>query len=142
VSTELSIRSFSYPKDLQAITTLWQNSGPGIGLGRSDSEDELVKKLKRDPELFLVAEQNGRLVGAVLGGFDGRRGLVYHLAVDASRQKMGIGTALMDELERRLHNLGCIRGYLLVKYGNEDANRFYQQRGWTVMPLHVYGKDL
>ena len=48
---------------------------------RSDTLDEISKKIIRDPNLFLVAEQKGVIIGAVIGGFDGRRGLVYHLAV-------------------------------------------------------------
>ena len=43
-------------------------------------------------------------LGAVLGGFDGRRGLVYHVAVDPQARGQGLGSALMDELERRLRN--------------------------------------
>ena len=50
-------------------------------MGRSDTLAEITKKVQRDPDLFLVAEADGRLIGSVIGGFDGRRGMIYHLAV-------------------------------------------------------------
>ena len=86
---------------------------------------------------------DGKLVGTVIGGFDGRRGLVYHLAVDASVRERGIGALLMEEVEKRLKVKGCIRSYLLVTTENEQAMGFYKKRGWSRMDtVYVYGKDL
>ncbi|MBI4731090.1 MAG: GNAT family N-acetyltransferase [Chloroflexi bacterium] len=139
----LQIREFSYPEDYPAARTLWENAGPGIQLRRSDTPEEIEKKLARDPDLFLVAELEGQLVGTVLGGFDGRRGLIYHLAVEASVREHGIGAVLMEEVERRLKAKGCIRNYLLVTTENEQAMRFYEKRGWSRMDsVFIYGKDL
>src|SRR5512144_633037 len=76
-----SIRAFRYPEDYAPVITLWEAAGPGIHLGRSDELEEIGKKLTRDPDLFLVAVAEREIVGTVLGGFDGRRGMVYHLAV-------------------------------------------------------------
>jgi ribosomal protein S18 acetylase RimI-like enzyme len=141
--TEVRIREFHYPEDYPAARLLWENAGPGIQLRRSDDPDEIQKKLQRDPELFLVAETDGKLLGTVVAGFDGRRGMVYHLAVAELSRKQGIGELLMDELERRLKVKGCIRCYLLVTVENESAMRFYEKRGWTHMKtLKTYGKDL
>jgi ribosomal protein S18 acetylase RimI-like enzyme len=112
-------------------------------VGRSDKPDEIAKKLKHDPDLFLVAERDGRIVGSVLGGFDGRRGMVYHLAVAQSERRLGIGEGLMTELENRLRQKGCIRSYLLVTQDNKDAIRFYEKRDWEQMDtLYAYAKDL
>ena len=141
--TELRIREFHYPEDYPAARLLWENAGPGIQLRRSDDPDEIQKKLQHDPELFLVAEADGKILGTVLGGFDGRRGMVYHLAVTESSRKQGIGELLMDELERRLKSKGCIRCYLLVTVENKGAMRFYEKRGWAHMKnVTTYGKDL
>ena len=137
-----AFREFIYPDDYPAVIQLWQNAGPGIHLRRSDQPDEIERKLRRDPDLFLVAEMDGQMVGAVLGGFDGRRGFMYHLAVGESHRRQGIGLALMDELERRLRSKGCIRYYLLVTKDNESAMRFYETYGWQRMDLFTYGKDL
>ncbi len=124
--TALTIRTFEYPDDYPAVYALWSTAGPGIHVRRSDDPDEIAKKLRRDPDLFLLAELDGQVVGTVLGGFDGRRGMVYHLAVAEAYRQRGIGTALMDELERRLRQKGCLRYYLLVTNDNLDAMRFYR----------------
>jgi ribosomal protein S18 acetylase RimI-like enzyme len=141
--TEVRIREFHYPEDYPAVRLLWENAGPGIQLRRSDDPDEIQKKLQYSPDLFLVAEMDDKLLGSVVGGFDGRRGMVYHLAVVEPYRKQGIGVLLMDELERRLKAKGCIRCYLLVTVENEDAMRFYEKRGWARMKnIFTYGKDL
>ncbi len=136
------IRVFRFSDDYDAVYRLWAEAGDGIHLRRSDDPDEIEKKIRRDPDLFLVAEMDGRIVGSVLGGFDGRRGMMYHLAVAHSHRGRGIGEQLMDELERRLRAKGCIRYYLLVTTDNDTAIRFYEQRGWERLDLYVYGKDL
>jgi ribosomal protein S18 acetylase RimI-like enzyme len=126
---EVRIREFHYPEDYPAARVLWENAGSGIQLRRSDDSAEIQKKLRRDPDLFLVAEVDGKMLGIVVGGFDGRRGMVYHLAVNEFSRRQGIGGLLMDELERRLKTKGCIRCYLLVTVENESAMCFYEKRG-------------
>jgi ribosomal protein S18 acetylase RimI-like enzyme len=140
---DLCIREFHFPEDYPSARLLWENAGPGIQLRRSDDPEEIQKKLQRDPELFLVAEVEGEIAGTVVGGFDGRRGMVYHLAVADRYRNQGIGEMLMEELERRLKAKGCIRCYLLVTVENESAMRFYEKRGWAHMKnVHTFGKDL
>jgi ribosomal protein S18 acetylase RimI-like enzyme len=136
------VREFQFSTDYPAVYALWQTAGPGIHVRPSDEPAEIQKKLQRDPDLFLVAESQAHIVGSVMGGFDGRRGMMYHLAVSSDCREMGIGQALMDELEDRLREKGCIRYTLLVDPQNETAIRFYEQRGWVTMPLLVFGKDL
>ena len=138
----LVLREFIFPSDYPQLINLWKNAGPGIHLRRSDERNEIIKKLQRDPDLFILAEINGLIIGSVLGGFDGRRGMVYHLAVDDAYRKKGIGTVLMNELEKRMKQKGCIRSYLLVTRDNLDAIRFYKTTGWEQMDLLIYGKDL
>jgi ribosomal protein S18 acetylase RimI-like enzyme len=141
--SDLRLREFQYPGDYPAVRKIWENAGPGIHLRRSDDPDEIEKKLLRDPDLFLVAEQDGELAGTVLGSFDGRRGMVYHLAVAEKFRRHGVGELLMDELERRLVAKGCIRCYLLVTVDNEIAQSFYKKNGWEHMEdLLSFGKDL
>lgn len=139
----IKLREFRFPDDYPAARLLWENAGSGIHLRLSDEPEEIRKKLQRDPDLFLVAEDNGRLVGTVIGGFDGRRGMVYHLAVEAAYRNRGIGNQLMDALEERLRLKGCVRCYLLVTKDNDPAIQFYKRRGWENMDqLFIYGKDL
>jgi ribosomal protein S18 acetylase RimI-like enzyme len=140
---EILLREFRFPEDYAAARTLWETAGPGIHVRRSDEPEEIGKKLQRDPELFLVAEKEGRLVGTVIGGYDGRRGLIYHLAVEAGLRGQGIGRRLMDEVERRLQAKGCLKSYLLVTAENEPAMRFYEGCGWSRMEtVYIYAKDL
>lgn len=138
----ISIREFRYPEDYNRAVRLWQEAGNGIRVGPSDAPSEIEKKLERDPDLFLVAETGDEMVGTVIGGFDGRRGHVYHLAVAAAFRRQGIGSQLMTELEDRLRSKGCLRCYLLVRPGNHGAQRHYEQLGWQEMDDHLYGKDL
>jgi ribosomal protein S18 acetylase RimI-like enzyme len=137
------IRPFSFSQDFSAACALWDASGPGVHLGQSDTPEEIEKKLQRDPDLFLVAEEDGKLIGTVIGGFDGRRGMIYHLAVSETQRGRGIGRALMTELENRLKAKGCIRAYLMVVKGNDQAARFYENLGWGVMTqVDTFAKNL
>jgi ribosomal protein S18 acetylase RimI-like enzyme len=138
----INIREANLPDDFQDVLNLWQTAGPGIHLGKSDSYPEIMKKIQRDPDLFIIAETEREIIGAVLGGFDGRRGIVYHLAIMKAYRKHGIGSKLMAELESRFQLKGCIRSYLLVTPDNQEAIHFYQAHGWEKMDLLVLGKDL
>jgi ribosomal protein S18 acetylase RimI-like enzyme len=77
-----------------------------------------------------------------MGGYDGRRGLAYHLAVIPEQRRRGIGLALMNELEARLKALGCLKCYLLVTRENVAVVEFYRALGWSVMDMFLMGKEL
>lgn len=138
----MQIRRFVFPQDYEAVLNLWKNAGPGIHTGRSDTPEEIFKKLQRDPDLFIVAELDQEIVGSVLGGFDGRRGIIYHLAVAHAYRREGLATILMEALEARLRDKGCIKAYLLVTRDNLGAQQFYEVAGWSPMDLFIYGKEL
>jgi ribosomal protein S18 acetylase RimI-like enzyme len=141
VKAPLNIRTFKFPDDYLTVVELWERSGPGIKVGRSDTLDEVAKKIQRDPDLFLVATIQDEIIGAVIGGFDGRRGMVYHLAVDKEYRQSGVGTALMESLEDRLREKGCLRSYLMVRKEN-NAAQFYEKQGWLALDIKMFGKDL
>ncbi len=136
----IRLREFTL-EDYDTVLALWQNAGEGLGIGRSDTREEIAKKLQRDSDLFLVAEDDGTIIGTIIGGYDGRRGLIYHLAVARAYRERGIGTLLMNEVERRLRAKGCLRAYLLVKRGNEQVVEFYHQRGWETMDVTLMAKS-
>lgn len=140
-ASAVDLREFVWD-DLRRVLALWKTAGPGIHLGPSDSPDELRKKWIQDPDLFLVAEAGGDLIAAVLGGFDGRRGIVYHLAVAEPWRRRGIGRRMMDELEQRLRARGCLKSYLLATPENHEAVAFYRGLGWEVMDMVLMGKEL
>ena len=138
-AARVRIREASLERDFESITALWDGAGDGIKQGRSDAAQELAKL---DPDLFLVAEGRDGVVGTVLGGFDGRRGYAYHLAVTAKYRGRKVGEALMTELESRLRSRGCVRMNVHVVAGNWPAMGFYQRLGWERLWVGVFGKDL
>jgi len=143
ISTSVHIREFQFPADYEQVYQLWGTIEKGVHIGRSDTQSEIQKKISRDPDLFLIAESDGRVIGSVIGGFDGRRGLIYHLAVSAAFRGRGIGSRLMEELESRLRAKGCLKCYLLVTDDNFEAEEYYRRRGWQHMDsIHLYGKEL
>lgn len=139
----MQIREFRFLDDYSQVQNLWASMDKGVRLGRSDTPEEIQKKLARDPDLFLVAEEDGQIIGTVIAGYDGRRGLLYHLAVAATFRGRGVGTQLMDEIESRLRSKGCLRCYLMVLADNDEAMRYYEKHGWENMD-HVltYAKNL
>ena len=139
----VQIYEFRFPEDYKQVFELWQAIEKGVHVGRSDTLAEIGKKLERDPDLFLVAESAGKIIGSVIGGFDGRRGIIYHLAVASSFRGQGVGSRLMDEVESRLRAKGCLKCYLLVTVDNSEVEDYYLQRGWQQMDqVHIFGKEL
>ncbi len=137
----MQLREFKL-EEYDAVRALWEQYPNELGIGRSDAREEIAKKLLRDPDLFLVAEEEGKVIGTVIGGYDGRRGIIYHLAVDRAYRCRGLGRALMAEVERRLLAKGCLRSYLLVKAENLDVIEYYEQLGWEPMTVTTLGKNL
>ncbi len=137
------IREIHFPEDYYSVLRLWEGIEKGVHVGRSDTPAEIEKKIAHDPDLFLVAELEGDIIGSVIGGFDGRRGLIYHLAVAARFRGMGIGSRLMNEVESRLRAKGCLKCYLLVTLDNSEVGHYYQGHGWQHMhDILLYGKEL
>ena len=137
------LRPYRHPQDYPAIRALWESMEKGVNVGRSDSPEEIAQKAARDPDLFLLAEADGEIIGSVIGGFDGRRGMLYHLAVKQEFRRQGIAAQLMDEVESRLRAKGCLKCYLLVMQGNDEAAHFYERHGWNEMKtVRLFGKEL
>ena len=127
--------------DYDAVIEMWRGLA-GMGLSKSDEPGEIERFIARNPETSLVLTRDDTIVGSVLGGFDGRRGYLYHLAVREEDQGRGYGTMLMDELERRFRDLGAMRLHLMI-YIDNDAAEFYRKRGWWVRDeLLLMSKDL
>lgn len=123
----MKIRTFILD-DYRDVIRLWKKAG--ITISRSDSLEAIKHKCERDPELFIVAEQKGQLISAVMGSYDGRRGWVHHLAVDPDWRGKEIGTKMMQELERRLRDIGCEKVNLLIKMDNLRVQAFYEKLGF------------
>lgn len=129
--------------DYPAVLVLWQQSGPGITLRPSDEPAEVARKLERDPDLFLVAEEDTIVIGVIMGAWDGRRGWVHHLAVQTNWRNRGVGSALLSKVERRLKAKGCLKVNLMVLKDNVDAQRLYVRLGYQAMSSTLLmGKEL
>ena len=126
----MSIRAFD-PAETDTVIALWH----ACGLVRpwNDPRKDIARKLLVQPELFLVLEEEGRVAGTAMVGFDGHRGWVYYLAVDPELRGRGFGGRLMAEAERLLIDLGCPKLNLQVRAGNEAVTGFYDALG--------YGRD-
>ena len=118
--------------DFEAVVALWGTAGPGLPMRPSDTRDQIELKVTRDPDLFLVAVDRTGVVGAVMGGWDGRRGYVYHLAVAAHLRRSGVAAALMDELERRLRAKGALKLKCQAHADNAAGIAFLRGRGYLI----------
>lgn len=72
--TPVSIRPYRHPHDYPAVRALWESMEKGVNVGRSDSPDEIAKKAARDPDLFLLAEADGLIVGSIIAASTGGAG--------------------------------------------------------------------
>ena len=127
-SVPFQLRAFIMD-DYEHVIDLWLRAG--IKVGPSDSREGISQRLRRDEDLFLVALDAGeRVIGAVLGGFDGRRGWVNHLAVEPNLQRKGVGRALVALIEERLRGRGCLKINLLVAGDNAQVLGFYDKLGF------------
>ena len=103
----------------------------------------VIARLRRVPTtLFLVGTVDDRLVAAVIAGWDGHRGWIYHLAVTPELRRRGLGRRIMAEAERRLRTLGCQKINLQVRTENAVAVTFYERLGYAVEDRVSLGKRL
>ena len=124
--------------DYDAVYAIWL-SCPGIGLNDVDDSREGIERfLARNPESCFVAEDGGEVVGVILAGNDGRRGYIYHTAVQSGRQREGIATALVNAAMDALEHLGIRKAALVVFDRNEIGNAFGENIGFSVRHDLVY----
>ncbi len=136
----MKIREFKID-DYSIVRDLWQAAGLILRLG--DELQDVKLKLQRDPDLFLVAEHDEGIVGSVIGGWDGRRGWIYHLTVKPEHQRKGIGAGLVREVEKRLVAKGAKKVNAQVYKWNQQSSGFFKAIGYEVQPdLMMIGKQL
>lgn len=115
--------------DIGEMLDLWR-SIPGLGIGQGDEEASLKFFMDRNSSSCLVLKESGRLIGTVMGGFDGRRGYIYHLAIHPDYRGKGYGKALLDHVTRELKALGAPKIHLFAFNDNQAAAGFYPSQGW------------
>jgi ribosomal protein S18 acetylase RimI-like enzyme len=115
--------------DYEAMYALWLGC-EGIGLGASDSREQIGLYLARNPGMSFVAEVDDRLVGTILGGHDGRRGTIHHAAVHPDFRHQGIGQQLVATCLAALRAAGVLKCHIFVHRTNEAAQAFWRGVGW------------
>lgn len=130
MNTGLPVARAMRPADLPAVIALMRRA-PGVSLRDADTETALTRFLERNPGLSAVAESAGAIVACLMAGHDGRRGTLYHLAVDAAWRRQGVASVLVERCLSALAALGIHKVHLDVLDDNLAGQSFWQAIGWT-----------
>lgn len=117
--------------DYEQVYKLWKKIKGFAIRSIDDSEEGVARFLARNPGISVVAEENGRIVGAILCGHDGRRGCLYHVCVDPDWRLRGIGKEMVVFCMNALHNEGINKVSLIAFTQNDIGNAFWKEIGWT-----------
>lgn len=116
--------------DYEKVYELWTNTA-GMGMrSLDDSKEGIEKFLKRNPSTNFIAKIDDTIVGVILSGHDGRRGYIYHTAVNKSHRGKGIGKSLVDRALEALVKEGINKVALVVFKDNEIGNKFWDAIGF------------
>src|SRR5256712_9180419 len=127
--------------DVEQVLELWRRAAAEPSV--TDDPDALRRRLERDRSLFVLAWDRGRLVGSLIGGWDGWRGHMYRLAVDPAWRRRGIARRLVEHVEARLRRLGAVRIDGIVVRRNRTGSAFWRALGYRHhVEVTRYVKDL
>jgi N-acetylglutamate synthase len=119
------------PEDYDAVYALWAGM-PGVGLNEADdSREGICRYLSRNPNTCFVAQREGRMIGTILSGHDGRRGMIYHAAVAEDERGRGVGRQLVESVVEALRREGIHKALLVAFQWNTAANAFWEALGFT-----------
>lgn len=135
----LDIRAFELA-DTEPVISLWQETG--LTRPWNNPHQDIARKLRVQPELFLVAVDGSEIVGSVMAGYDGHRGWLYYLASSPERRGEGIGRRLVERAEELLIDLGCPKVQLMVRTENVEVHDFYSSLGFEPFEVWTTGKRL
>ena len=135
----VQIRAFD-EQDRLALIELWQRCD--LTRAWNDPDRDIDRKLADDPELLLVADADGAIIGSIMAGYDGHRGWLNYLGVDAKYRRTGLGGALVDAGEAMLAGLGCPKINLQIRAENLGAVSFYESIGYQADAVISMGKRL
>ena len=126
----ISIRPMTMD-DYDAVIRLMKAT-PGVSFRDADSREATTRYLERNPGLSFVAESDGRLVGCVMCGHDGRRGYLQHLVVASERRRQGIANELVGSCLTQLERLGIVKSHVDVFRNNGLAQAYWESQGWKL----------
>ena len=113
-----------------ALIEIWKESG--FKIGKSEKKEEVEKFLQTNPNTSLGIYIDDTLIGCILGGYDGRRGLIHHFAITKEHQGKGYGKALLDQLMGIFKELGVVKVSFWVKKDNTQVIPFYKKHGFEL----------
>ena len=125
---EIETREFAVD-DYDAAVQLWKKV-EGVEIAEGDDRAGVAHFLARNPGLSRVATDGSTIVGVAFCGNDGRRGYIYHLAVDPNYRGRGLGKRLVDECLKGLRRLGLQRANIMVATDNPHGREFWSKCGW------------
>ena len=128
---EIQVRSLRLD-DYEALIALWIRAGLPYEPSGRDSRASVSAQMKHDPELFLGAFRENKLVGVVIGTFDGRKGWVNRLAVDPRERRKGIAESLIETVENALRDRGAHVMGVLVEADNAGSIGLFQNCGYVL----------
>ena len=116
------------PADIPTVLELWRlaDAGPTY----TDDAGSLALLIDHDPAALLLVEDDGRIIGSVIVGWDGWRGSIYRLVVAPSHRRAGLGRQLLAAAEARLRKVGAVRAHALVVESDAQATKFWSSSGW------------
>lgn len=117
-------------EDYNEVYRLWLKCN--IPVSKSDEKEDIERFIKLNPETSLVGIIDGKIIATVLGGFDGRRGIVHHLAVDCDYRNKGCGYRILEKLEETIKGIGTHKINLWVKKDNLQVLKFYERLGYIL----------
>jgi len=129
-ASALVVRAFR-DADEPAVTELW-NRVFGSPQARNAPGSVIEQKRHVQPELFLVAEWSGDLVGTTLAGDDGHRGWIHLVAVSPEHRRRGVGRVLVEGAVFRLRERGVPKLNLQIRGDNAGVVAFYERLGFEL----------
>ena len=108
----------------------------------NDPYQDINRKKGRGSDLFIILEYKDEIIGTVMGGYDGHRGIMNYLAVHPKFQRKGFGAMLVNEIEKKLLKLGCPKINLFVRNTNIKVKAFYKTNNYEMQDSQIYGKRL
>lgn len=117
-------------EEVEAVLELWKQAAATPGV--TDTAHDLRRAISDSPANVLVAEVDGKIVGSIIGTFDGWRGNIYRLAVHPDSRRRGIARALVVEVENRFARHGAKRITALVEKAHPLAMNFWEAIGYRV----------
>jgi len=135
MSDQIVTREFSID-DYEAALELWQRV-EGVEVAEGDDKEGIAQFVARNPGLSRVATDGSTIVGVVMCGHDGRRGHIYHLAVEPAYRGCGLGKRLVQECLDGLRQVGVVRAIILVADNNRAGAEFWKRTGWEDIPEAV-----